>query len=117
MPYSQGARDCAGQSLARMSYTATVAMLFAHFSFVLTPEVLYSALRSPLRLSKGLPSESLSSLFTVCFSGLSETGANCACFSAIVMDAGCKDISQYFDFLIGHCFARVGQACVAKHVI
>ena len=116
MPYSQGPRDCAGQSLARMSYTATVAMLFAHFFFVLTPEVFYSALRSPLNPSKGLPLESLFSLFTVCFSGLSEAGASRAYFSAIAMDPGCKDISQYFDFLLGHCFARVEEAWLAKYV-
>lgn len=39
VPYSHGPRDCAGQSLARMSYTATIAMLFAHFSFKLASEV------------------------------------------------------------------------------
>ena len=39
MPFSVGARDCAGQSLARMNYTTTVAMLLSHFSFKLAAEV------------------------------------------------------------------------------
>ena len=39
MPFSVGARDCAGQSLARMNYTTTVAMLLSHFSFKLADEV------------------------------------------------------------------------------
>ena len=38
-PFSTGNRDCAGQSLARMNYTATVAMLFACFHFDLAKEV------------------------------------------------------------------------------
>ena len=38
-PFSAGPRDCAGQSLARMNYTATVAMLVAAFSFELAEEV------------------------------------------------------------------------------
>lgn len=39
LPFSLGTRDCVGQSLARMNYTTTVAMLLAHFKFQLTPEV------------------------------------------------------------------------------
>lgn len=39
LPFSAGTRDCVGQSLARMNYTTTVAMLLAHFEFKLTPEV------------------------------------------------------------------------------
>ena len=39
LPFSAGTRDCVGQSLARMNYTTTVAMLLAHFKFQLTPEV------------------------------------------------------------------------------
>ena len=42
MPFSVGARDCAGQSLARMNYTTTVAMLLSHFSFKLAAEVCLS---------------------------------------------------------------------------
>lgn len=38
-PFSGGNRDCAGQSLARMNYTATVAMLIATFSFTLADTV------------------------------------------------------------------------------
>lgn len=38
MPFSHGNRDCAGQSLARMNYTTTVAMLLANFSFRLADE-------------------------------------------------------------------------------
>lgn len=38
-PFSSGSRDCAGQSLARMNYTATVTMLVACFSFKLAKEV------------------------------------------------------------------------------
>ncbi|CAL8464267.1 g3802 [Coccomyxa elongata] len=39
LPFSAGTRDCVGQSLARMNYTTTVAMLLAHFKFELTPEM------------------------------------------------------------------------------
>lgn len=39
LPFSTGTRDCVGQSLARMNYTTTVAMLLAHFKFQLAPEV------------------------------------------------------------------------------
>ena len=39
LPFSAGTRDCVGQSLARMNYTTTVAMLLAHFKFELNPEV------------------------------------------------------------------------------
>ncbi len=39
LPFSSGTRDCVGQSLARMNYTATVAMLLAHFRFELAGRV------------------------------------------------------------------------------
>lgn len=39
LPFSAGTRDCVGQSLARMNYTATVAMLLAHFRFQLADRV------------------------------------------------------------------------------
>ena len=39
LPFSSGTRDCVGQSLARMNYTATVAMLMAHFRFELADKV------------------------------------------------------------------------------
>ena len=39
LPFSLGARDCVGQSLARMNFTATVAMLLSEFSFRLADEV------------------------------------------------------------------------------
>ena len=39
LPFSLGARDCVGQSLARMNFTATVAMLVSEFSFRLADEV------------------------------------------------------------------------------
>lgn len=39
IPFSHGNRDCAGQSLARINYTTTVAMLLANFSFRLADEV------------------------------------------------------------------------------
>ncbi len=39
LPFSSGTRDCVGQSLARMNYTATVAMLLAHFKFELADKV------------------------------------------------------------------------------
>lgn len=39
LPFSLGARDCVGQSLARMNFTATVAMLLSAFSFRLADEV------------------------------------------------------------------------------
>ncbi|KAK9846641.1 hypothetical protein WJX81_008242 [Elliptochloris bilobata] len=39
MPFSLGSRDCVGQSLARMNFTATVAMLLSEFSFRLADEM------------------------------------------------------------------------------
>lgn len=38
-PFSQGARDCVGQSLARVNYTATLAALLGRFAFQLAHEV------------------------------------------------------------------------------
>ena len=38
-PFSQGARDCIGQSLAKINYTATLAALLGRYSFKLAPEV------------------------------------------------------------------------------
>lgn len=43
LPFSSGTRDCVGQSLARMNYTATVAMLLARFRFELADKVDQSA--------------------------------------------------------------------------
>ena len=43
LPFSSGTRDCVGQSLARMNYTATVAMLLAHFRFELAGRVMHAA--------------------------------------------------------------------------
>ncbi|KAL4444154.1 hypothetical protein ABPG75_011891 [Micractinium tetrahymenae] len=37
-PFSQGARDCVGQSLARLNYTATLAALLGRFSFRLATQ-------------------------------------------------------------------------------
>ena len=39
LPFSDGKRDCVGQAMARMNYTATLARLLAHFHFELAPEV------------------------------------------------------------------------------
>ena len=39
LPFSAGARDCVGQSLAKMNYTATLALLLSAFSFRLAEEV------------------------------------------------------------------------------
>ena len=39
LPFGLGPRDCIGQSLARLNYTATLATLLGHFSFRLAPEV------------------------------------------------------------------------------
>ena len=39
LPFSAGARDCVGQSLAKMNYTATLALLLSSFSFRLAEEV------------------------------------------------------------------------------
>lgn len=38
-PFSLGTRDCVGQSLARLNYTATLATLWGQFSFRLAAEV------------------------------------------------------------------------------
>lgn len=38
-PFSLGTRDCVGQSLARLNYTATLATLWGQFSFSLAAEV------------------------------------------------------------------------------
>ena len=39
IPFSDGRRDCVGQALARMNYTATLARLLGSFHFELAPEV------------------------------------------------------------------------------
>ena len=39
LPFLTGARDCIGQSLAKMNYTATLALLLSAFSFRLAEEV------------------------------------------------------------------------------
>ena len=39
LPFLTGARDCVGQSLAKMNYTATLALLLSAFSFRLAKEV------------------------------------------------------------------------------
>lgn len=39
MPFSDGRRDCIGQALAKMNYTAAIATLLSHFHFELAPEV------------------------------------------------------------------------------
>lgn len=39
LPFLTGARDCVGQSLAKMNYTATLALLLSAFSFRLAEEV------------------------------------------------------------------------------
>lgn len=39
MPFSQGSRDCVGQTLARLNLSTTLAQLYGNFSFQLAPEV------------------------------------------------------------------------------
>lgn len=39
MPFTQGARDCVGQTLARLNLSTTLAQLFGSFSFRLAEEV------------------------------------------------------------------------------
>ena len=39
MPFSQGSRDCVGQTLARLNLTTTLAQLYGNFSFQLAPQV------------------------------------------------------------------------------
>lgn len=39
IPFSDGRRDCIGQALAKMNYTAVLAMLLGRFHFELAPEV------------------------------------------------------------------------------
>lgn len=39
VPFSEGARDCVGQSLARLNLTTTLAQLLGSFSFRLADEV------------------------------------------------------------------------------
>ena len=53
LPFSSGTRDCVGQSLARMNYTATVAMLMAHFRFELADKVRSSC--CPFAVKASLP--------------------------------------------------------------
>lgn len=38
-PFSDGPRNCVGQSLAKMSMAATLAQLYSNFSFKLADEV------------------------------------------------------------------------------
>lgn len=39
IPFSQGSRDCVGQTLARLNLATTLAQLFGNFSFQLAAEV------------------------------------------------------------------------------
>ena len=39
VPFSQGSRDCVGQTLARLNLSTTLAQLYGNFSFQLAPEV------------------------------------------------------------------------------
>ena len=39
LPFGDGMRSCVGQSLAKMNYTATLALLLSHFSFRLADRV------------------------------------------------------------------------------
>ena len=39
IPFSQGNRDCVGQTLARLNLATTLAQLFGNFSFALAAEV------------------------------------------------------------------------------
>ena len=39
IPFSQGSRDCVGQTLARLNLATTLAQLFGNFSFRLAAEV------------------------------------------------------------------------------
>ena len=39
LPFGDGMRSCIGQSLAKMNYTATVALLLSHFTFRLAARV------------------------------------------------------------------------------
>ena len=39
IPFSEGSRDCVGQSLARLNLTTTLAQLFGSFSFRLDESV------------------------------------------------------------------------------
>ncbi len=39
VPFTQGARDCVGQTLARLNLSTTLAQLFGSFSFRLAEEV------------------------------------------------------------------------------
>ena len=39
LPFMEGARSCAGMALAEMNLTATLAILYGHFSFRLADEV------------------------------------------------------------------------------
>lgn len=58
LPFSMGTRDCIGQSLARMNYLTTVAMLIARFEFRLHDRV--SAPGMPFNLSQPLRLKDLS---------------------------------------------------------
>lgn len=49
LPFGDGVRSCVGQSLAKMNYTATLALLLSHFSFRLADRV--SACANPLSSS------------------------------------------------------------------
>ena len=39
LPFGDGMRSCVGQSLAKMNYTAPLALLLSHFSFRLADRV------------------------------------------------------------------------------
>ena len=48
IPFSDGRRDCIGQALAKMNYTAVLAMLLGRYHFELAPEVLFSPFMASL---------------------------------------------------------------------
>ena len=59
IPFSQGNRDCVGQTLARLNLATTLAQLFGNFSFRLAAEVgraVHLCSHSLERVVYGLPS-------------------------------------------------------------
>ena len=50
-PFAEGPRNCVGQSLAKVSLAATMAILLQHFSFRLADEVLFQLAPMPSSVS------------------------------------------------------------------
>ena len=92
LPFGDGVRSCVGQSLAKMNYTATLALVLSHFSFRLADRVSACAHRccpqfcaagACVKDSHGIPVHSCCS--PSCVAGWSLVGAWCVWHSKVAL--------------------------------